>query len=410
MPVRTFRWCALWLIILNCSFLQPIHAQSFDFGRNQRKITVPFRQVRELVIIKVMINNKGPFNFILDTGVGLMIITDPNLIDSLKIPDKRTLTLHGLGGGTAFDAYITSPLQIDINGVVSNSVQAAVLKKDNFGISNYAGMPIHGLLGYDFFSNLAVKVDFSDSTLTVYRPKDTKLFAKGEKIPITIQDNKPYLETNVHMTDGSVKRSKLIIDLGAGHSLSLENMTDKQVLPLKAIPANLGMGFDGPIDGYICRIAEIELGKYKIKNPISCFPKIDSICKKLCTKRDGNIGMGLLKKFVVVFDYKDSVIYLKPSQNFNQPFEHDMSGLEYYADGNGYKRVIISRVEPGSAGDLVGLEKDDEILSINFKPIEKMSLEEIDDIFKSQDNRNLLLEVWHDKKYDTVVLTLKRRI
>ena len=87
-----------------------------------------------------------------------------------------------------------------------------------------------------------------------------------------------------------------------------------------------------------------------------------------------------------------------------------MSGLEYYAAGDNFDRIIISRVEPGSAGDEIGLERDDEIVTINFKPVSKMTLEEIDDIFKSKNDRSLLLDVYHDKKMDKVVLTLKRRI
>ncbi len=366
--------------------------------------------VRNMVVIKLKINNKGPFNFIMDTGVGLMIITDPSLVDSVSIPNKRIIKLRGCGEGEAYDAYVTPALKVDIPGLTSYNVAAAILKTDHFGLSNYAGMPIYGLLGYEFFSNLAVKVDFSDSTLTVYRPKDERLFKKGEKIPITIEDHKPYLEANVYLPDGSVKKSKLIIDLGAGHPLSLENMADNGELPKKCIPANLGMGFNGPVSGFISRINEIELGKYKIKNLISSFPKNDSVKYKLMDKRDGNMGVGLLKKFVVVFDYYNKAIYLKPGPNYHEPFEHDMSGLEYYADGDGFKRIIISRVEPGSAGDEIGLEKNDEILSINFKPISKMSLEQIDDLFRSQNNRSLLLEVYHDKKYDMVLMTLKRRI
>jgi C-terminal processing protease CtpA/Prc len=72
--------------------------------------------------------------------------------------------------------------------------------------------------------------------------------------------------------------------------------------------------------------------------------------------------------------------------------------------------VIISRVEPGSAADEIGLERDDEILSINFKPVKNMTLEDIDRIFKSQNDRSLLLEIYHDKTTDRVILTLKRRI
>lgn len=400
----------LWLLYLSCFILTTAQAQTFDITGNRRKVKIPFRLVRNMVVIKLSINDKGPFNFVMDTGVGLMIITDPSLVDTLKVNKNHVLKLRGFGENDAFDAYASPVLNIDIPGLTSFGINAAVMKTDQFGLSNYAGMPIHGLLGYEFFNNLAVKIDFGDSTMTVYRPRDTRRFAKGEQIPITIEDRKPYLETNVTMPGEVKKKVKLVVDLGAGHPLSLENIPPKAQLQKKCIHANLGVGFSGPINGFISRINEIDLGKYKIKDVIASFPQDDSVKKYLKVKRDGNLGLGLLKKFTVVFDYHGNAIYLKRGPNFKAPFEQDMSGLEYYADGDNFKRIIISRVEPGSAGDKIGLEKNDEIVSINFKPIASMSLEEVDDLFKSRDDRSLLLEVYHDKRYDNVIITLKRRI
>jgi hypothetical protein len=400
----------MWLLYLNCFIFTTAYSQSFDLNSNRNKVTIPFRLVRNMIIIKLRINNKGPYNFVMDTGVGLMIITDPLLIDSLDMSTMRILKLRGFGENESYEAYASPVLNIGIPGLTSYGINAAILKKDQFGLSNYAGMPIHGLLGYEFFNNLAVKVSFSDSTLTVYRPSETKRFAKGDRVPITIEDHKPYFETNIVMPGGEIKKSKLIVDLGAGHPLSLENVSDKTELTKKCIHANLGVGFSGPINGYISRVNEIAMGKYKIKDIISSFPQDDSLRKYINIKRDGNLGIGLLKRFTVVFDYAGGAMYLKPGPGFKAPFEQDMSGLEYYADGDGFRRIIISRVEPGSAADKVGLEKDDEIVSINFKLIANMSLEEVDDLFKSQDDRSLLLEVYHDKKYDNVIITLKRRI
>ena len=385
------------------------NAQYFDLVANKKHVTIPFRMVRDMVIIKLNINGKGPFNFVLDTGVGLMLITDPKLVDSINVSNKRTLKMGGLGEGEDFEAYVTSALKIDIPGLVSYDIAAAILKKDHFGLSNYAGMPIHGLLGYEFFNNLAVKINFVDSTLSVSRPKDIRLFKKGSKIPISIEDRKPYIQAKVSFPNGTKYNDKLIVDIGAGNPLSLENMIKKQGLPEKFIAANLGIGLTGPINGFISRIKEIEFGRFKIKNIITAFPEENQNVSRT-EQRDGSVGMGILKRFNLIFDYPDSAIYLKPTDNLNTPFEHDMSGLEYYAIGDDFSHVFISRVEPGSAGDEIGLEKDDEIVSINFKPVSKMTLEEIDGIFKSQDDRNLLLEVYHDKKLDRVILTLKRRV
>lgn len=400
-----------YICFVTCLFyIHTATAQSFELDKGKKHVSIPFRLVRNMIIVKLTINNKGPFNFILDTGVGLMIVTDPSIVDSLNIHYKRTIKLSGLGDGDDVEAYATSPLKIQLHDISSNNVGVAILKNDMLGLSYFAGMPIHGLLGYEFFSNLGVKINFQDSTLLVFRPNEIKRYAKGEKIPLAIEENKPYLQANVIMPDGTEKQCKLVMDIGAGHPLSLENLYSERDLPRSFIRANLGEGFNGPIDGYISRISKIILGKYTIKNILTSFPATypENDCPSVY--RDGNLGLGLLKRFSIVIDYADSAMYIKPMKQLVAPFEHDMSGLEYYAAGDGYKHVIIERVEPGSAGDLIGLEKNDEIVSINLKPVASMSIEDIDEIFKSGDNRSLLLEIYHDNKYDNVIITLKRRI
>lgn len=396
------------LLLFVCLF-SSAHAQYFDLVPGRKHIKIPFRLVRNMVVIKLNINDKGPFNFVLDTGVGLMVITEPNLVDSINLKSKRIVKIGGLGEGDDAEAYITSALNIQIPGLVSYDVSAAILKKDHFNLSSYAGMPIDGLLGYEFFDNLAIGINFNDSTLNICKPADLHPFRKGTKIPISIEDRKPYLHAIITYPNGKETDSKLVVDIGAGHPVSIENMIKNHGLPKAFITANLGIGFNGPIDGYLSRINEIQIGKYKIKNVLASFPDETNKQMDISVPRDGNLGIGILKKFKVIFDYPDNVMYLKPGQLYKESFEHDMSGLEYYSDGD-YKHVIISRVERGSPADDVGLEKGDEIVTINLMPVSKMSLDDIDTIFKSKDGRSLLLEIFHDNKYDNIILTLKRRI
>jgi len=377
---------------------------------NTRRETIPFKLVRNLVVIQLKINNKGYFNFVLDTGVGFMLITEPSLVDSINIINKRTVKISGFGEGRDFEAYITAPLKVEIPGLVSHNVTAAILKKDLFSLSNYAGIQIDGLLGYEFFSRLAVRVNFSDSTIKVTTPKNMRFFRKGTRIPISIKDGKPYFTTKIVYADGTEKDSKLIIDLGAGHFISKENVKNKTQLQKKSITSNLGMGIKGLITGSLSRIAEVDLGKYKMKNVIAAFP--DSGTRSLTVTRDGNLGIALLKKFDIIFDYPDSVIYLKPDVDFKTPAEHDMSGLSYYSAGNDYSHIIINKIDPDSPADNIGLEEGDELVSINFKEVTKMSLQQIDNIFKSSDGRVLLLVIYRasDKQYYRLPITLKRRI
>ncbi|MCC8425025.1 aspartyl protease family protein [Mucilaginibacter sp. UR6-11] len=393
---------------ISCFICLTATAQSFSLKNSGSTETIPFELVRNLIVIKLKINNQGPYNFVLDTGVGYMLITEPSLVDSIKIESKHTVTIHGFGEGGDFEAYITNPLKIDINGVTGNNVSAAIFKKDNLGLSAYAGKTIHGLIGYEFFSRLAVKINFSDSTLTVSDPLDMRYYKRGAKIPITIEDRKPYLNTKVTFANGTEKQSKLIIDLGAGHFISIENLENKNTLQKKAISANLGVGINGLISGTLSRIKQVELGKYKVNDVIAAFPDNDKNPKAIA--RDGNLGIGLLRKFDVIFDYPDNLLYLKPGAEYKKHDEHDMSGLTYYVFRDDFVHVIVDKIEPGSAGSEAGLQKNDEIVMINLNPAAEMSLQQIDDLFKSRNGRSFFLLIYRDKKYLPMHLTLKRRI
>jgi hypothetical protein len=403
--------CRLWPIAICLCFLCRVSdAQSFSLPEYRKTQSFSFKQVHNMVIVPVMINGKGPFNFILDTGVGIMLITDVKLIDSVKITNTHKIKITGLGAGGDFEALVTPEINVEVDGIKSEGVSAAVLMQDYFNLSGYVGMQVHGLLGYEFFNKLAVNIKFSDSTITVTRPENFKAPRRSQKIPLNIEEKKPYMQALVTFPDGRKVPNKLIVDLGAGHPLSLENLIQTNGLPKKFINANLGVALNGPITGYISRMKEIEIGKYKVKDVITSFPDIEYAKRLYNIQRDGNIGIGLLKRFDVTFDYTNAAMYLRPNQNQHEPFEHDMSGLEYYTAGENFDHLVVSRVEPGSPGDESGLAKDDEIVSINFKPVSQMSIEDVDNIFKSRSERTLLLDVYHDKRYDRVILTLKRRI
>jgi len=412
--VVRFKYCTVLLIVLLCCASTTVCAQQyFEIAKQKKRAFVPFRLLRDMMVVKLTINGKGPFNFILDSGVGVMIITEPTLVDSLNILNKRLIKISGLGDNQDFDAYVTSSLKVTMaDGIESNDISAAIFTKDHFGLSNYAGIPIHGLLGYEFFNSFAVRINFDDTTITVGAPKDIRTFRRGSKLPITVEERKPYITTKVLLPNGTPTESKLIVDLGAGHPISLENLvSENKGLPDRFIAANLGMGLTGPISGYLSRIGEVDLGKYKLKNVIASFP--DFVTKKndtLSVKRDGNLGIDILKRFNLIIDYQSGVMYVKPNLSFYKPFEHDMSGLEYFCGGDNLKHIVINRVEKGSAGDEIGLAKGDEIVRINFKSVQDMSIEEIDNIFKAHDERSVLLDVYRNGVYDRLILTLKRRI
>lgn len=411
---------AIKLLVVALGFvvcLNEASAQRFEFPGRRKKEIVPFKMVKNLMIIKLTVNGKGPFNFVLDTGVGLFLISDPKLIDSVAIKNLRSINITGFGDGEPLSAFVTPSIDVGFGSTMAKSLSAAILKKDIFELSNYVGMPVHGLIGYEFFSSFIVKINFTLSTLTVYRPETTYIPRKGYRVPLIIEDRKPYLISNIELTSGEKIAAKLILDTGAGHPISLEtNGGIPFEVPEVNIAGNLGIGLTGPISGYISRVKSLTLGKYKLNDVIAAFPDYDDVGSKVYSvSRNGNMGITILKRFNVIFDYNESALYIKPGIVLNEPFEHDMSGLELTSGGDKFERLFVSRVEPGSSADEAGLKKDDEILAINFKPVSEMSPSEIDNLFRSKSDRSFIIDVLplgsrSSRDRERVILTLKRRI
>jgi predicted aspartyl protease len=406
----------IFFIILTCSFLftTDISAQEFQFTGNRKREALGFKMVKNLIIIQININGKGPFNFVLDTGVGLFIISDPKLIDSVSIKNLRNITIVGFGEGEALSAYVAPSVEVQFGSAIAKNMPAAILKKDIFELSNYAGMPIHGLIGYEFFNSFIVRMNFPLNTLTIYSPESLYIPNKGQRIPLNIEDKKPYVTADIVLESGEKIPAKFIIDTGAGHPVSLEKnegLAFKK--PAVSIPGNLGMGLTGPIRGSIGRISSLTLGKYTLNNVIAAFPNYEDVGAKIRSmNRNGNMGISILKRFNVIFDYKHSSLFIKPSYLLKEPFEHDMSGMELTSAGLNYNRLIVTRVEEGSSAAECGIKRDDEILAINFKSVSEMTLSEIDNLFSSRSGRSFIIDVlqYGSKKRERVILTLKRRI
>jgi hypothetical protein len=403
----------VFLLLCFLATIRPVLSQTtFVFKGNKTRALISFTKAKDLIIVTTFINHKGPFNFILDTGVGLILITDSTLKDSLNLPFIRKINIKGLGEGEDIEAYLTSNLKVEIGPTVAENASAAILENDIFNLSTYAGIPIHGLIGFDFFNSFIVKINYQSNFINISNKETPRLIKKGHKIPITIEQNKPYI-----IAYGDVKAKKkvplkMVIDTGAGHPISLESSNGSAfLLPDKFVSANLGVGLGGKINGYIGRIESFRIGNFEIKNPICSFPLYNDVGAKVTTThRSGSIGNELLKKFEVTFNYQKKYLFLKANSTFKEPFEHDMSGIELYATGADFKRYFINRIEKQSPAEEIGLQVDDELLKINFKPTHEMTFSEITEIFKSKDGRDLILEIKHEEKISIGVIKLRRRI
>lgn len=385
----------------------------FEHAR-RRQARLPFEFQRNLIIVAAHLNGQGPYNFLLDTGVGTSLITDPALAAPLRLRRGPTYRVAGAGEEAPLEAYLSDSVRVTLPGVVAPALSFLVLSSDVLNLSGYVGMPVHGILGYDVFRSFVVEVKPTTSELVLHTPAAYRP-PRGRRwtsVPLDMDGRKAYLTVPVALNDSLTLPLKLVLDTGAGHALSLETSSDPRLrVPEKRLRAQLGRGLSGAINGYLGRVRSMQLGRYVVRTPLTSFPDADNGALRADVPRNGNIGFELLKRFEMVIDYPHNALRLRPNALFRDPFEHDMCGIEMLAVGREYRRYLVLRVQPGSPADEAGLLPDDELLSVNLLPVSGLNLTQISRLFHSADGRVLLLIVRrHDGDLFTTAVRLKRQI
>ena len=388
----------------------------FRFESQRRhRVQIPMQIQRNLLVVSATINGYGPFNFLLDTGVATTIITSPVLADSLGLRHGQSFRVVGAGGSdTGLLAYQVDSVRVGLGGVVADHMPLLVLSQDVLNLSGYVGMPIHGILGSELFRSFVVTLRPEEGYLVATSP-ETYRAPKGRlwsSLPLSLENNKAYFTAPVQLPDSLTLPLKLVLDTGASHALSIELDSDPRLqAPPRRLPADLGRGLTGVVQGFLGRVPLLQLGRYTLPNVLTSFPNSADVHRRIDVPRNGNVGYELLKRFSLVIDYPHQRLLLRPNQQLRDGFEHDMCGIELMAVGADLRRFVILRVVPNSPAAVAGLQPDMEVIGVNLIPANFFNLSQLSRIMHSQDGRNILLLLRRtDGELQTINLRLKRQI
>jgi len=363
----------------------------------KKTVRIPFDFYSNLIIVSVILNGSDSLRFILDTGVSSTIITDPSRVSLENMRFTRRVTLNGAGADESVTARVGIGNTLQMNLMRANFQNVVVLDEDVLKLSEFVGAPVHGIFGYEIFNNFTVTIDFVNKELVLTSPENyTYKKRKGELYPISILDTKPFTDAVTMISNGVEYPIRVLIDTGSGHALLLDSHSDQKMLPAKMIDAQLGRGLSGVITGSIGRIDQVRLGDVSLTNVVTSFPDEEAYGAKLYNRseRNGNIGCELLRRFKVTLNYRDGYMVLKPiKRKLQESFEHDMSGMELRAIGAEYKSFVVNNILADSPAEEAGLHIGDELIFINDRPADSMS---ISDLYK-------LLQKGHGKKLNLLI-------
>jgi hypothetical protein len=368
-----------------------------------------------LIIVPVQINDSDTLRFILDTGVSTTLITDPNALRRQNLRLTRKVVLAGAGEGQPISAGVALDNSLSMGKMKANHQNLLIMEEDLLHLSEYVGVPVHGIFGYDIFNNFVVTIDFHRKVLILEKPEHyTYKKRKGDKYPISIEDTKPFTNAVALFADGREHPIRVVIDTGAGHALFLDKTSDNNIpVPEKVIRTQLGRGLNGVINGSLGRIERIKFGRFELDNIVASFPDSASFGSKLPDRidRQGNVGCELLRRFNVTMNYQANYMVLKPiKRRLRESFEHDMSGLEIKALGADLRNYFVYAVVEDSPAQQAGLVPGDQILFINDTPSENVSISEIYKMLQKGDGREVELLIKRDGEIFFTKFMLHRMI
>jgi hypothetical protein len=422
--MKTSKWLIIAIILFasstlfaNTSDIPPVSEEKYGYflDKNHKTARIPFELHSNLILLYAKINDTDSLRFILDTGVSSIIITDPYILKPDKLRLTRKVNLTGAGEGKSISAHVAIDNKFSMGRLKANHQNIVVLEQDFLRLSEYVGVPVHGIFGYEIFNNFVVTIDFSKKELVLMRQDRYRYKTnKGDKHPLIIEDTKPFTDAVTLFADGREHPIRVLIDTGAGHAL-LVNNTPKETfrLPEKVIRAQLGRGLNGVINGNLGRVDKLRLGRFEMNNVVASFPDSIAFGSKLRggAERQGNIGCELLRRFKVTFNYQEHYMVLKPIKSrLREKFEHDMSGMEIRAEGTDLHSYIVNHIVTDSPAARAGLLEGDQLLFIDDHAASDLNVSEIYKLMQRGDGKNIDLLVKRKGDIFFTQITLRRMI
>jgi PDZ domain/Aspartyl protease len=319
---------------------------------------VPFELLANAVFVEARVNGHGPFVLALDTGSCCSIFASELVGELGLVP---TGTSHGVGAGSSATelGVIRGRIAFELaNGVVlatddANTVSMAALWP-------LIGKKFYGAIGYDVLAHSTIRIDYDHRNVTIggelAPPVLAATLAMGydPQLPGAIAVGSDRFATRVTIdtgAGGTVVTSPIV----ARHRL----LDHARTLPR---PSN-GVG-GGHSDDVVARIDALAIGPFVIPAPIVAL-STDTGGSLASDALGINLGGNVLRRFVVTIDYPRKLVTLEPGADFTSPAVADASGLVLRADGDDFRRFVVTAVVAGSPADDAQLHAGDAIAAID---------------------------------------------
>ena len=272
---------------------------------------IPFRLAggrNPLILVPVHVNDKGPYEFILDTGASHCLISRA-LSDLLSVRPETEEEAMGAGGsvklsfGTVASVAVGSARQLNVSVAVTSELER---------IATAIESRVDGDLGFSFLKDFSVTIDYQANTLsfTSGLALSNRTSSNWTPFDIAAQD-KPLILVQAIVNDQGP--FQFAVDTGASRTILSAELAAK--LALETIGERPAVGGGGQVNILAGNVKSLAVGDAIAKDhAIGVGEFLSMLSKALQTKLDGIVGYNFLNQFRVRIDYPARILELVPTR------------------------------------------------------------------------------------------------
>jgi hypothetical protein len=335
-----------------------VTVSDFSLPPGATQTSFPFQLRNNHIYADVAVNGHGPLLFLFDTGGH----------DILEHATAKALGIRVEGSmpgvGVGDKAQDFGLVKVDSLKVGGATFEHQVFGAMDFIPHEVEGMPIQGMVGFEVFKRFVTRIDYGSHVITLIEPKAFDPADAGTPVKFVFNGELPQVAGTFEGIPATFD-----IDTGARDEVTLTSpfvqangLRDKHPVGVEAVN---GWGVGGPARGYVTRGAELTLGTVRLQRVVTAM-STQSHGAFSSAGFSGNVGGGILKRFVVTFDYGHQVMYLKPLPlPVADVGGFDRSGMWINAAPDGFQVMDVSAT---GAAHAAGLQSGDVITAVDGQP------------------------------------------
>ena len=359
--------------------------------------TVPI-SLGDFIVVEAMLNGRGPFGFILDTG-GHDILT-PDAAKALGLNGAGAGASGGSGAGTLSEQY-TRVARVDIGGVTLRDQSFFIVPLQYDTVEMGPKPPLAGILGVELFERFAMELNYRAQTLT-FRPIKDAPAGHGVPVAITFTDDQPIFSAKIDGIAGdngldTGNSGALVVQGRWAQSNGLAQRMRKGLL-------TAGFGAGGMSQNWATR-ADVEVAGIVFPHIVASYSE-DKKGSFSSRTEAGNIGNQIYENFTLGFDYGRNTVWFDPVPGRpQQQFTYSRVGMSLYKQSP--NSFTVATVLPNAPAAKAGIVAGDEIVAVNGIAVNMLSGWDMRRIVREPPGTKLTLDFTHAGQKRSAVVTLR---